>query len=305
MATLLSLPHEVRFCIYDSIVQCTGVVKIYSQYDIAKEVNKDTVQLMHVCQTIRLEVQEHFYKHQTFRFASTQAVGKFLDKIGAYHTSIIANVHIGPHLSRRVLENFVTETVEVLQNRLTGVERLVIEEPYHGFAINDIELTKPGEGRGIRIAGPKTHAILSACPRLARGNMVERVVKQENFTTEDEFALMFVPKNEKFPAQRKLQIGHQHRVTSTRYRRPVPIFEYIFFQQVFPKHPNEASAENDNPKTTTHLDSVSADIASDADRVKRCIDELVETSLDPTKGPCYNHLEICRYHHKGLYLRGG
>lgn len=228
MASLLSIPREMRFLIYGSVVRCTGVLQIYAQYDIADQVNQDTIALMHVCDNIRTEVQDYFYKNQAFRFASSQAIGKFLDKIGPYHTSLITNVHIGPHLSRRLLGNFVTETLDVLRERITGLERLTIEKPQYDYIVH-ISPNRNGAPAVLR-PGPKTKAILSACPRLAKGNIIKKLVLS-SLDEEDENGqefLLFVPKDEKFPAIHDVQVGHTHRPDG----HIEPVFVTTFYKEV-------------------------------------------------------------------------
>lgn len=283
MATFLSMPREIRFLIYDHLIKCTGVLEIFAQYDIAKKVDQDTISLMHACRTTRTEVQDHFYKHQAFRFASSQAFDKFLSQIGPYHTSLITNVHIGPNLSRKVLDNLVIETIAVLRNRITSLERLTIERPQYGY----IRSTYPDGLNGSEVLrpGPKTQAILSACPQLARGNIVKKLVgpsyDEDDEDAPDQEFLLFVPKDEKFPAQHKNQVGHVHWPDIEKD----PVFQSTFFNEVLQFETTtvndyqEAVAGNNGTHKTGGLIS--------------CVDDTIEKMLDPTGGPCLDYHPVC------------
>ncbi|KAK5081314.1 hypothetical protein LTR05_008108 [Lithohypha guttulata] len=123
--TLLTLAREIRFMIYENLINCTDVIGIYSQYDVAKEVDEQTIALLHVCRLMRIEVQEFFYKHQAFSFRSPIAMNKFLDKIGPYHASILSDVQIGPNMSRRRPDKFAVEFVDVSHARLRADEKVL------------------------------------------------------------------------------------------------------------------------------------------------------------------------------------
>lgn len=160
--TLLTLAREIRFIIYENLVNCSGVIGIYSQYEEANEVDEQTIALLHVCRLVRIEVQEFFHKHQAFSFRSPIAMNKFLDKIGPYHASILSNIQIGPNISRRRPHKFAVEFVDVLHSRMQNVQQLTITEPWYGFY--EPTLT------GLR-ADEKIFAILCASEKLAKGKI--------------------------------------------------------------------------------------------------------------------------------------
>lgn len=129
-ASILTLPIETRFMIYDYILKFTGSLVVFSQYELVKNVDKQTTHLLHVNRLIRAEVQEYFYKQQQFQFRSVPAIKKFLDKIGPYYTSIIKKVQIGSWLAQR--REFDNE-IRPLLRRLTSLDQLAIVAPAPGF----------------------------------------------------------------------------------------------------------------------------------------------------------------------------
>ncbi|KAK5102031.1 hypothetical protein LTS08_004491 [Lithohypha guttulata] len=185
--TLLTLAREIRFMIYENLINCTGVIGIYSQYDVAKEVDEQTIALLHVCRLMRIEVQEFFYKHQAFSFRSPIAMNKFLDKIGPYHASILSDVQIGPNMSRRRPDKFAVEFVDVLHARMQNVQQLTITEPWYGFY--EPTLT------GLR-ADEKVLAILCASEKLAKGKIYLMDSGSAYYTE-----LCFVPKDVTYPSK--------------------------------------------------------------------------------------------------------
>ena len=201
--------------IYDYIVKGTGTITIFSEYEFSRQVDKTTVHLLHVNRLIRYEVQEFFYKSQTFDFRSAQAVNKFLKKIGPWHASLIRNVQLGPWLCGRKIENFVGEIMPVFQSGLTGVDRLSISSP----PITIISLGARRKARYQRTEVPstflllhyevkdmvhhtklqpglKTYAILCASQQLASGKIY---LKQQSIDPENE--LLFVPRDVEYPAE--------------------------------------------------------------------------------------------------------
>lgn len=127
---LLDLPAEIRLLIYDHMVDFTGVVVIYARHELSKEINKDSVALLHVCQLMREEVQALFYRNQTFRFCSIPAIDAFIKKIGQTFASDIRNIQITPWLGIR--KDFISELPRIFQS-LDGVERLTILNADHRY----------------------------------------------------------------------------------------------------------------------------------------------------------------------------
>ncbi|KAK5094178.1 hypothetical protein LTR70_004250 [Exophiala xenobiotica] len=136
-ASLLTLSTEIRFMIYDHIVVGKGTVSVFSQHDIASEVDTTTVYLLHVNKLIRSEVQEFFYKSQTFEFRSAPALNKLAKKIGHYHASIIKNIKLGDWLCRKKLPNFTNNITPAFRHSLRGIEKLTISDPSVGYACHD------------------------------------------------------------------------------------------------------------------------------------------------------------------------
>lgn len=164
--SFLALPAEVRLAIYEHLMKCTGVITIWKDYDIAKEVDKTTISLLHVNRSIRQEVQETFYTRQTFQFRSFAAIDNFLLKIGKHHASLIKSIEIGAWMTRerevgRKRNRFQRGMVNVLQ-WLAGVERLRILDASNGFREPSNQMYVPGHN---------TVAMLRASPRLARGKI--------------------------------------------------------------------------------------------------------------------------------------
>ena len=213
--SLETLSTEIRFMIYDYIVKGTGTIVIFSEYEFARQVDKTTVHLLHVNRLIRYEVQEFFYKSQTFDFRSAPAINKFLKKIGPWHASLIRNVQLGPWLCGRKIENFVGDITPAFQSGLTGVERLSISNP----PITPISFRAGRKARGQRSDVPctflqcqyevkdkiphtrlqpalKTYAILCASQQLASGKIY---LKQQVIDPMDE--LLFVPRDVEYPAE--------------------------------------------------------------------------------------------------------
>lgn len=129
-ASILTLPIETRFMIYDLILTFTGSLVVFSQYELIKNVDKQTMKLLHVNRLIRTEVHEYFYKNQKFQFRSFPAMNKFLDKIGPYYSSIIKKVEIGSWLAQRAQ---FAEQIRPLLQKLTGIDQFAIIAPAHGF----------------------------------------------------------------------------------------------------------------------------------------------------------------------------
>ncbi|KAK5942860.1 hypothetical protein PMZ80_005426 [Knufia obscura] len=218
VASLMSLSTEIRFMIYDYIVKCTGVVEIYSQHDIAKEVDTQTVHMLHVNRRMRCEVQEFFYKSQTFEFKSAPAVNKFVKKIGPYHASIIKNVQLGEWLCRRKIENFVGDITPAFQDGLTGVECLTISQPSTSFSNRrpdtqqvtaavrptflEYSYGKSGRTDDIRRSpGLKSFAVLCASHTLACGKLYIRSHYQSHTNYEQ---LLFVREGITYPAKTEI-----------------------------------------------------------------------------------------------------
>lgn len=203
--SLMTLSTEIRFMIYDYIVKGTGTVSVFSQHDIAREVDKSTVHLLHVNRLIRIEVQEFFYKSQTFEFRSAPALNKFVKKIGPYHASIIKKVRLGDWLCRRKLANFINDLTPAFRDSLKGVEHLTIPNPTEHFQVYSsspdgkvcFDLNKPHFVERFckphwLSPGLKTHAILCISEKLASGRLY---LKKRGY----ESCLLFVPKDVKYP----------------------------------------------------------------------------------------------------------
>ena len=202
-ASLLTLSTEIRFMIYDHIVVGKGTVSVFSQHDIASEVDTTTVHLLHVNKLIRSEVQEFFYKSQTFEFRSAPALNKFAKKIGHYHASIIKNIKLGDWLCRKKLPNF-TNITPAFRHSLRGIEKLTISDPSVGYACHDSLDELPLDPsrahflehfRDLGKLGPglKTYAVLCASEKLASG----KVYLKTDWDVETH--LLFVPIDVDFP----------------------------------------------------------------------------------------------------------
>lgn len=156
-ASLLTLPIESRFMIYDLVINPTGTLVIFAQYELSKCVDAETIRLLHVNRLIRAEIHEYFYKNQNFEFRSFPAMERFLDSIGTYYASIIRNVVIGSWLAQRA--NFA-EKFAPLVEKLTGIERLTILPPAHGFVTDWSDQAEMGD---------KAIAVINASERLRAG----------------------------------------------------------------------------------------------------------------------------------------
>jgi len=204
-ATLLTLSPELRFMVYDYLIIGKGTVSVFSQHDIASEVDTTTINLLHVNRLIRREVQEFFYKSQTFEFRSAPALNKFAKNIGHYHTSIVKNIQLGDWLCRRKLQNFTNDITPAFQNFLSGVENLTIADPSVGrFCHRSLDDLTSYSHRANFVErfldspklrpGLKTYAILCASERLAAGR---------TYLESDPIAdtcLLFVPKDVNCPS---------------------------------------------------------------------------------------------------------
>lgn len=182
--TLLTLPIETRFMIYDSLVAYTGTLVVFAHYELTRNVDRQTIDLLHVNRLIRSEVQDFFYKNQKFQFRSFRAMENFLDKIGPYHTSLIRNLELGSWLAQR---STFADQITLLLKRLAGVDHLTILAPAHGFVTDwsgDAEL------------GEKALAILRASKKLAAG----RLYLAWNLP-HSPAAIRFVPKSVKCPLE--------------------------------------------------------------------------------------------------------
>jgi len=210
-----TLSPEIRCMIYSYIVKGTGKISVFSQHNISKEVDATTVHLLHVNRLIRCEVQEFFYKSQTFEFRSASAVNKFLETIGPWHASLIRNVQLGPWLCARKIKNFVGDITPAFQNGLTGVERLSIPyplDPHISFRVvgrmrarssevpNAFLRQKLDAAHGSFTSrlqpGLKTYAILCASQQLASGKIY---LKLQSIKPTEE--LLFVPSSVEYPAE--------------------------------------------------------------------------------------------------------
>lgn len=156
-ASLLTLPIETRFMIYDLIINPTGTLVVFAQYELSKCVDRETIHLLHVNRIIRAEIHEYFYKNQNFEFRSFPAMEKFLDSIGTYYASIIKNVVIGSWLAQRAT---FAEKIAPLVEKLTGIERLTILAPAHGFVTDWSDQAEMGD---------KAIAVYNASERLRAG----------------------------------------------------------------------------------------------------------------------------------------
>lgn len=177
---LLELPAEVRLLIYDLMVDFTGVVIIYSKHELSKEINKDSMALLHVCQLMREEVKILFYRSQVFRFCSVPAINHFLSDIGRQFASNIRNVQITPWLGIR--KDFIKYLPDLFE-RLDGVERLTILNADSRFVSREshenkiVYLGPVGMGYHYRIplfrvsVCQNTLAILEASTRLSAGKI--------------------------------------------------------------------------------------------------------------------------------------
>lgn len=174
--TLLGVPSEVRFMIYKYLTEFTGVITIFSRYDIASEVDRQTIDLLHVCSVIRREVQDAFYKNQTFGFRSYQAIRIFCKSVSPYHLSIIRNIELGTQLSRRRIDFFKLEVCDILQRHLTGVERLTIHDPNLSYLtrfVSTVGVDDYDQGYKHR-ASAKVHALRAISANLASANLYYR-----------------------------------------------------------------------------------------------------------------------------------
>lgn len=119
---LLEVPAEVRLNIYRFLIDIKGTLTVYAGYEIAKEVDTQTVKLMHVNRLIRGEVQEFFYKNQRFEFRSTSAIDNFLERIGRQNASLIRQVQFADWMCARLKPEHIVN----LLGWLTGVDHLVL-----------------------------------------------------------------------------------------------------------------------------------------------------------------------------------
>lgn len=183
MPYLLILPTETRCAIYEQIIQFTGTVSMFSQYELFRNVDKPTIRLLHVCRLIRAEVQDYFYQNQTFEFRSAPAMTKFIHKIGAYHAGNIKKVELGDWFSRRSITEFL-EQIDSEYGSLKALQYLTVPDPYmryHGRIVG-----------GRWLPGSKTVAILNASTTLAAGRVYART---DSGTFKSDFALVFVPED--------------------------------------------------------------------------------------------------------------
>lgn len=178
-SALLNLPAEIRLLIYDFLVDFTGVVVVYAQHQLSKEINKDSIALLHVCQLMREEMQALFYRSQTFRFCSVPAIDNFLERIGRVFASEIRNIQITPWLGIR--QDFLSSVPSIFR-WLTGVERLTILHADKRFvAITSATITASAHPPGPPFIAQRwmrkadicqnTLTILKASERLASGKV--------------------------------------------------------------------------------------------------------------------------------------
>jgi len=158
-ASLTGIPAETRFQIYDYLVKIKGTLTVFAQYELTKEVDVQTVKLMHVNRLLRSEVQDFFYENQNFQFRSTPAIDNFLERIGRYHASIIKNVEMTEYMSRRLSGEQMTNILQWL----TGLERLTLINPRTDYLYVD-------EQHAYQ-TGEKTDILLCASKKLAAGRI--------------------------------------------------------------------------------------------------------------------------------------
>lgn len=158
-ASLIGIPAETRFQIYDYLVKIKGTLTLFARYEITKEVDTQTVKLMHVNRLLRSEVQDFFYKNQNFQFRSTPAINNFLERIGRYHASIIKNIEMTEFMSQRLSGEQMTNLLQWLP----GLERLTLINPRTGYLYVDEQHTYQ--------TGEKTDILLCASEKLAAGRI--------------------------------------------------------------------------------------------------------------------------------------
>lgn len=192
--SLLTLPAETRCLMYEHLVEFTGIVSIFSQYEFAENLSRQTIDLLHICQLIRAEVEDYFYANQTFELRSAAALDSFVGKIGPYHASTIRHLQIGTWLSSRAVQGFV-HIVDPDTGPFKSLERLTLPYPGRKYLKR---VWDPIQVRQAHAAGP---AIVELCKASKFVAGLKIYYKEANmlFRRGDLPKLQFVPKSETLP----------------------------------------------------------------------------------------------------------
>lgn len=183
-----ALPVEIRFMVYKNLVQDLGAINVFANHKIEKEMDKTVAALTKVNNRIKAEVEDCFYKNQTFQFRSIKGMDAFMYKIRRHHASLIKSIEIGPHLSRQT--QFTREMVKWLAC-LPSLERLTILDA--NGPLWTILRPKDG-GYPYRTASHSTCRLLCASKRLASGKLYADFASLN---------VWFLPQGAKVPEARK------------------------------------------------------------------------------------------------------
>lgn len=264
--SLLALPAETRCTIYEHLVEFTGTVSIFSQYELARNVSCQTIDLLHVCQLMRAEVKDYFYANQTFELRSAAALDNFVIKIGPYHASTIRHLQIGQWLSSRAASGFV-HIFDTNVGPFKSLERLTFPYPSRKYLRRGWD---PVRIRHKFDAGPLLMALVRASEFVASCKIYYMETNPSYHKYQGQ--LMFVPKSETLPDEvRTLHKDHKYVQTWHHYEIPIPEDLHVDEPATEPVPHSSSILYDFTLDDTSSLDSDDADIG----------DEDVSSDYDP------------------------
>ncbi|KAJ9655829.1 hypothetical protein H2198_005366 [Neophaeococcomyces mojaviensis] len=260
-AFLLTVPTEIRCEVYKFLIDIKGTLAIYSQYEIAQQVDSQTLTLMHVNHLLREEVQEYFYKEQKFQFRSTSAVHNFIKRIGRYHASIIKNIEFTQWMCRRL----TGEAIATIFEQLVGIEQLTV--------INPLWYSWIKTRNGDVVTGDMTDVILRSSEKLAAGKIFLKH-RNRRCWDDDERELLFVSKHVVYPPSMPLKhINGDQQAEVTLTDNTIEYQEILSPDKIVIGRPglNASTTEEDaTANTITHIPSEQEVRTDEADNVSLC-----------------------------------
>ena len=161
--------------IYEHLVDFTGIVIVFAEHCLTREVNKAGLNLLHLNRTIREEISGYFYTQQVFQFRSIEATDRFLKGIGPHYASCIKNVQVGEQLSRR---SAFEEKLPSLVESFSGIHRVSILHATKDWVRLERHRSHTGglaqwnmRVWDVVVVGPRAKKLLRAAPDLTQGKL--------------------------------------------------------------------------------------------------------------------------------------
>lgn len=156
-ASLLNLPPEIRAMIYSYFTPYIGTITIYTNYSFSKDIDSQSLILLHVNRLIRSEIEDFFYANQEFSFRSVTAAQKFIEGIGDRRAALIRKIQFESWFTDRFASILGHGFMSTLQ-KLRNVERVVFREPRMKIASDPKKRQRVmEEGREFLITIPRPH----------------------------------------------------------------------------------------------------------------------------------------------------